>query len=273
MENLTRLLEQHNFTTSVDYSGQFKGRKHIGQTGVLYIVEAGHLRVKGKGELDILMDRPSILLLPKSTAHIIEQIGELPVTLTLIRVSFCINQHSILVDALPTMMYLQLSLSCSISCTARLLLNELQAQQVGRESMITKLGEMLYLHLIRYATEKGHLNSNMVSAISHPQISRVIRAVHAKPAQPWTLETLASIAAMSRSKFAESFRLVVGQTPNDYVTDLRLSLAKQLLKRNHSVHAVAHEVGYEHASALARIFKKRIGLSPKQWRSENAVAF
>ena len=70
---------------------------------------------------------------------------------------------------------------------------------------------------------------------------------------------------MSRSKFATLFRETVGTTPNDYITDVRIALAKEMLKDNVPVSIVANKVGYEHASALARIFRKRLGLSPKEW--------
>ena len=38
-----------------------------------------------------------------------------------------------------------------------------------------------------------------------------------------------------------------------------------IMKNNKPVNYVAGEVGYEHGSALARIFKKKLGLSPRQW--------
>jgi len=42
-------------------------------------------------------------------------------------------------------------------------------------------------------------------------------------------------------------------------------VAKGLLKKNKSVALVANAVGYENGSALARVFRKKLGISPKQW--------
>ena len=90
-------------------------------------------------------------------------------------------------------------------------------------------------------------------------------ALHKNPEAPWTVESMAETALMSRSKFAALFKETVGQSPNDYLTDLRLAIAQGLLKLDKPVNIVANQVGYEHGSALARIFRKKIGLSPKEW--------
>jgi len=49
------------------------------------------------------------------------------------------------------------------------------------------------------------------------------------------------------------------------LTDLRIAIAQGLLKKDKPVSLVANEVGYEHGSALARVFRKKTGLSPKEW--------
>lgn len=109
------------------------------------------------------------------------------------------------------------------------------------------------------------VQGGVLAALTHPQLSKVIASIHGAPEQSWTVDSLADVAAMSRSKFATLFRETVGTTPNDYITDVRIALAKEMLKDNVPVSIVANKVGYEHASALARIFRKRLGLSPKEW--------
>ena len=76
---------------------------------------------------------------------------------------------------------------------------------------------------------------------------------------------MAEIALMSRSKFAEVFKEVIGQTPNDYLLEWRVSVAQSLLLKGKSVSLVANSVGYETASALSRVFRKKLELSPKEW--------
>ena len=79
------------------------------------------------------------------------------------------------------------------------------------------------------------------------------------------LDAMAELALMSRSKFADLFKRTVGQSPGDYVIDWRIVVAQGLLKKNKAVALVANAVGYENGSALARVFKKKLGISPKQW--------
>ena len=94
--------------------------------------------------------------------------------------------------------------------------------------------------------------------------------MHNQPEVNWTVDSLADIAAMSRSRFAATFKSVVGLTPNDYLTDIRIALAQEMLQDNKPVNLVANLVGYEHGSALARLFRKKLGISPKQWLKQPA---
>ncbi|MEI8171512.1 MAG: helix-turn-helix transcriptional regulator, partial [Rhodoferax sp.] len=79
------------------------------------------------------------------------------------------------------------------------------------------------------------------------------------------LETLAGVAAMSRSRFAKQFLDVVGATAMDYLTDWRISIAQGLLKRGKPLKAVAPAVGYSNENAFARAFARRTGVSPSSW--------
>ena len=74
-----------------------------------------------------------------------------------------------------------------------------------------------------------------------------------------------SLTCRPSSKFAELFKRIVNQSPGDYLIDWRIAVAKGLLQKNKPVALVANAVGYENGSALARVFRKKIGLSPKQW--------
>jgi len=105
----------------------------------------------------------------------------------------------------------------------------------------------------------------LLAGLGHPQLSKVILAIQSAPEQPWGLIEMADIALMSRSKFAELFKRIVGQSPGDYVIDWRVIVAKNLLLQGKPVSLVANAVGYENGSTLARVFRKKLGLSPKEW--------
>ncbi len=270
MENFSALLNQHTFTSEVNHCGQLTAAKHFTAHGQLHLLESGSVRILRKGQRELLMDRPSMVFFPTGVTHRVEPVqSNTPPKLISANVTFSANQSSLLVNALPDVMYLQLTPDCAVSGTARWLINEIQTQRFGKQAMLNRLGEMFILQILRHATEHGNLQEGTVSAINHPQMSKVINHIHQDPAYHWTLDNLSSIAAMSRSKFAEQFKQLVGQTPNEYITGLRLTLAQKLLKNNKPVNYVAGEVGYEHGSALARIFKKKLGLSPRQWLQQS----
>ncbi|MGQ8365121.1 helix-turn-helix domain-containing protein [Glaciecola sp. 1036] len=272
MDNLGGILNQHSFSTVVNHNGHFKGVKHFTQKGQLHLLRSGKVRIHRKGKSEILLDRPSIVLLPIGCQHHLESVGQEAASIISASLSFNIHESSILMNALPEIVYLQISPACSLSCTVQWLFEEVFEQRFGKELIIDKLGEIFMLLILRHATENGSLHQGALAAINHPQMRRVIEAIHKTPGHQWTLNNLASIAAMSRSKFAEHFKMLVGQTPNGYITDLRLALAQKLLSKNKPIGFVAGEVGYEHGSALVRIFKKKLGVSPRQWLQQNRSA-
>lgn len=100
-----------------------------------------------------------------------------------------------------------------------------------------------------------------------PFLSRVIEAIHADPGRDWTVELLATLGAMSRSVFAERFRLAVGSSPGTYVTGVRMDTAKRMLRAGRSVSATAAELGYSSDEGFSRAFRRHTGRTPSAWRT------
>jgi transcriptional regulator GlxA family with amidase domain len=94
--------------------------------------------------------------------------------------------------------------------------------------------------------------------------------------QAWIAEnyrTASPVAAMMRlsglteRSFIRRFRDATGMTPLDYVHALRLEEAKQMLETSEqSIEAIANEVGYEDTSFFGRLFRRRVGIAPGQYR-------
>jgi AraC-like DNA-binding protein len=96
--------------------------------------------------------------------------------------------------------------------------------------------------------------------------------MHSKPAQPWTVDELASDVGLSRSALAERFTAIIGQPPMQYLTRWRLHLAADLLHSSRrSLAAIAADVGYESESAFSRAFKRQLGAAPAAWRRSQAA--
>lgn len=64
-----------------------------------------------------------------------------------------------------------------------------------------------------------------------------------------------------------AFKEVYGRTPNDYLMQMRLEKAGELLKRSVQVKEVAKEVGFLDPLYFSKVFKKYMGCSPKEYRN------
>jgi len=91
--------------------------------------------------------------------------------------------------------------------------------------------------------------------------------MHADPAGPWTVESLARTAGLSRATFAARFTDRVGEPAMRYLLSLRIQRAKTLLRsREATVAVVAGQVGYGSDVAFAAAFKREVGTSPGAYR-------
>ena len=72
---------------------------------------------------------------------------------------------------------------------------------------------------------------------------------------------------MSRATLARQFQEKLGRSASDLLTDIRMTLAANELKRSSlSTGAVAEAVGYQSEAAFQRAFKSHMGITPAQWR-------
>lgn len=100
-------------------------------------------------------------------------------------------------------------------------------------------------------------------ALEDPRLGRAVDAMLSDCGRPWSLETLADVAAMSRSAFAERFTKAFGKTPMALLHELRMNLAARLLlDRRLTLDAVAHRVGFSSRSHFSKAFSQHHGVSP-----------
>jgi transcriptional regulator GlxA family with amidase domain len=151
------------------------------------------------------------------------------------------------------------------NATLDLLADELERREVGGEAVISRLCDILVLQTIRaWVGSDDAAGSPWLRAMNDRNIGPALAAMHADPAASWSVATLASVAMMSRSGFAARFTDMVGQPAMQYLTELRMQLAADHLRRGElSVSAVAHRVGYQSEASFARAFRREIGASPR----------
>ena len=125
--------------------------------------------------------------------------------------------------------------------------------------------------LLRVGIEQSPALARVLDAFRDRHVGRALQLMHARPEQAWTVESLASAVGMSRSRFAERFRVLVGSGPMAYLSDWRLQRALALLDDERvSVKQVAGATGYQSPAAFTRAFSGKFGVSPGAWRRQSA---
>ena len=157
----------------------------------------------------------------------------------------------------------------ALHTTLQSLAAEMAEQAPGSEVVANHLAEILFVQALRVhiASSSETCRQPWLRAIFDPQIGTALRSIHEDVKSPWTVETLAAAAGMSRSAFAPRFKELLGQTPLEYVTDWRMQKALLLLKENdNKLAGVAQSVGYESDAAFSKAFKRIIGMTPGEYR-------
>ncbi|MEM9913337.1 MAG: helix-turn-helix domain-containing protein [Planctomycetota bacterium] len=91
--------------------------------------------------------------------------------------------------------------------------------------------------------------------------------------QPWTVEQLAEATHLSPSQLVRVFRKATGQTPLNYLIQLRLRQAVRLLEDTDlNITQIAHQVGFADSNYFARQFRQRMDATPTQYRKAHGYA-
>jgi len=89
----------------------------------------------------------------------------------------------------------------------------------------------------------------------------------AAPSRPWTVAAMGRVAGLSRAAFARRFTQALGVSPQRWLAEHRVRLArKSLIESDAPLAAIAIEVGYRCEFAFAKAFKRLIGIAPGLYR-------
>jgi AraC-like DNA-binding protein len=156
--------------------------------------------------------------------------------------------------------------------TLQLLLAEVTSPSPGSSVMISRLLDLLFIHVLREWSRQQPTTAGWLTAAMDPGLSTVLTAIHRDLSHPWSVAQLASIANISRTALAQRFTRLLGRPPLTYIADRRLSHAAELLRTSTtSVAAIANQVGYSSEAAFSRAFRRRYGQPPRQWKNATEV--
>jgi AraC-like DNA-binding protein len=182
---------------------------------------------------------------------------------------FKVNGHhaNLLLEMLPPIVHLKnKNDQLALRWTIEKMMQELREQQVGSFLIAQHLSHMMLLQTLRLHLAENPHNTGWLFALADKQISAAISAMHAAPAESWSLQNLAVHVGMSRSSFAEKFKNIVGTSPIDYLVRWRMFLAAdRLTSSNDTIYSIASSLGYESESTFSTAFKRVMNCSPRQY--------
>lgn len=153
-----------------------------------------------------------------------------------------------------------------------LMTGELQAPAAGSETVLHGLLDAAFSYLLRELLARADCAPGFARALRSAQVSRALTVLHERLGEDWTLESLAREVGLSRTALAVKFREALGDTPMGYLRRLRMQRATQrLIDTDLSLQSIASEVGYQDAFGFSRVFKKTLGVSPRDYRRRDAA--
>lgn len=160
-----------------------------------------------------------------------------------------------------------------IALSAGLIEAELRSSEPGRTIVVHGLLDVVFALALRAVSAQcAQARAGWSQAVRDPQIRRVIALMHEDCAHPWTLDELAQRAGLSRTALAGRFRDAMGDTPLNHLRTIRMQRATQLLAdTGRRLEAVATAVGYQDAFGFSKVFKRTLGVSPKEFRRRDAA--
>jgi AraC-like DNA-binding protein len=287
-EIVTLLRPSATFSKLVEYAGRWRIRRDVEGKPVYFAVLEGECRVVNAGQASIVVRAGDFVLLPATGDRAIDgiesmdpppdgavmsptEIGEgrfrigqvdQPVNLRMqVGIcSFASPDAALLVSLLPAMVVARGE--PRLATLMDLVGDETRKARPGRELVLERLLEVLLIEALRCGSGPAAMPS-LARGMSDERLVAALRAMHARPAHPWTVSDLAAEAAMSRSAFFARFTNTIGIPPIEYLLTWRMALAKRLLRtRDLAIGQIAAEVGYGSASTFSTAFTRHVGMPP-----------
>lgn len=169
-------------------------------------------------------------------------------------------------------------LSNELAMTIRDCLKEKNQEQPGWEEYVESQARIFFVKFHRFLqTQNGSLapshRRGMVQGTLRHRVSEYIRSLDPLSGEPDTIETAAEKLAISPRRFTDLFREITGMSRLEYVHTQRLQRAKELLlSRRASIEQAAYQVGFEDLTTFYRVFRRREGMTPGDWRDRHLSA-
>lgn len=172
-----------------------------------------------------------------------------------------------LLEALPPTLTLPHAHADPLNDVISLLARELESTEPGQQTILDRLLDIVLIHAMRAAYRDNPQSPRWYQASSDPRLNPALRAIHTDPGHPWTVPGLAALSGLSRAAFARVFQQTLGQAPMQYLTEWRMTLARDHLRTGDlTLTQIAQRTGYTSPYAFAAAFRRHHGEPPGRWR-------
>lgn len=275
IDRISPLLERFRVRTRLFHTGPLCGvttlAAHPGR-GFLHILRRGEMEVTHQGSgarLERLyVEAPALLFYPRPLEHAFHNAPTEDSDFACATLEFDGGADHPLVRTLPPVIVLPLDEVDALGPALDLLFAEIDNVRCGNRVLADRLFEVILIHLYRWLLDHAEdlaLPPGLLPGLGDPQLARALVALHEEPGRHWSVTAMAREARMSRSSFALRFKEQVGQSPAEYLTQWRITVAQSRLRAGVPVARTASELGYANPAAFSRAFGQRVGCSPRAW--------
>lgn len=271
MDRLSQLLQWFPLHAGAFYAGQISTIQEFEKNtlqGHFHLIRRGPVTLLADEEAPCFINVPTIIFMPRPNRHQLIVDKHLGADVVCANIRFGSEGRNPITDSLPNLICVPMEKLPGSQALMALIESDAFADQSGRRALLDRFCEIVLIHALGHCMINQQVSLGTLAGLRDVRLRKVLHAVHENPAHKWDLPEMANLANMSRARFAEHFREVIGQTPADYLVSWRISLAQKLLRAGRPLKAVVDEVGYGGTNAFTKAFGRKTGMPPAQWLRE-----
>ncbi|HVJ33604.1 MAG TPA: AraC family transcriptional regulator [Terriglobia bacterium] len=258
----------------IDVAGQ--GAHALSAGDIAILPHGGAHVVRGKDTPVGLKRTPGLRSYPTDTVTVKTNVAEaasdgaMETELVCGRLQFELGQQNLVLAALPPVIVLRAddgSPAAWLQQTMVTIRDELTTALPGALAIANNLASALMVMVLRLHIAQQNTALGLLGLLSQRQAARAVIALVEQPDKAWTLDELADLAGASRATLVRLFQKTAGMAPLEFLTDLRLNLARNKLAGGSLTMAeIAAQIGYQSESAFSRAFTRHFGVAPSSLR-------
>ncbi|MGY2736684.1 AraC family transcriptional regulator [Sphingomonas sp. UYP23] len=262
-----------------------------------HIVMKGNCWVERTAERSVRLETGDVLLLPHGDGHVVYGGGgahEFRDVATIYRDHIRIKEttgtaietelvcgrlylenatENLLLRALPSAIVLNFGGAQKNASLMAMIRDELNLGRAGATAIASDLSSALFTMLLREHLENEPPVHGLLATLAARETGRAAAAMLKHPERRWDLNELAEIAAVSRATLVRAFRRMSGLPPQAFLTEIRLTLARnRIIHTSEPLAVIAAGVGYHSEAALSRAIQRRFAIRPGAIRSTTQLS-